>query len=84
MATTADDLRSFNQFVAEHSDPNASESRIAELFDLWSLKNPSDEAQAENVAAVAASIDDFLNGERGTPAGEHSNELRAEFGIGNE
>ncbi|MEO2018750.1 MAG: hypothetical protein ABGZ53_30755 [Fuerstiella sp.] len=85
MATTADDLKSFSQFVQEqlggHDD---ADSRLPELFDLWMLQNPSNVAHAEDVAAVNASINDFMNGERGTPAGEHSQQLRAEFGIGNE
>jgi hypothetical protein len=30
---------------------------------------------------VQASIEDFKNGERGTIAGEHSAQLRREFGL---
>jgi hypothetical protein len=37
--------------------------------------------RAENVAAIAASIEDFRLGERGTPAGKHSAELRRRFGL---
>lgn len=84
MATTADDLKSFSKFVQQHGGSDDDDSRLPELFDLWMLQNPSDEAYAENVAAVNASINDFMGGERGTPAGEHSQELRAEFGIGNQ
>jgi hypothetical protein len=85
MATTADDLKSFNQFVQEQlGQGNEDDSRLPELFDLWMLQNASGEAYAEDVAAINASINDFMNGERGTPAGEHSQQLRAEFGIGNE
>ena len=57
------------------------ELQLPELFDLWLLQNPKADDHAENVAAVNASINDYLNGERGTPAGEHSRELREEFGV---
>lgn len=85
MSTTSDDLKNFNQFVLQQLESNAeSKSRLPELFDQWMHQNPSDEEYTENVAAIAASIDDFLTGERGTPAGQHSAKLRAEFGITNE
>jgi len=84
MGTTADDLRSFNQFVLEHCSNDDSASRLPELFDLWMLQNPSDEAYAEDVAAINSSINDFMTGERGTPAREHSQDLRNEFGLGDE
>lgn len=81
MATTEDDLKNFNQFVHQHGD---SELRLPELFDLWMLENQTQDDYAENVAAVNASIGDFLNGERGTPAGQHSQSLRDEFGLSKE
>jgi hypothetical protein len=62
----------------------SSELKLPELFDLWMLQNPTDVDYAENVAAINASINDFMNGERGTPAGEHSRELREEFGFSDE
>ena len=80
MATTADDLESFTQFVHERVGNDSSDSKLPELFDLWRLQS-SNTDYAENVAAVNASIDDFMNGERGTLAGEHSRGLREEFGI---
>jgi len=36
-------------------------------------------AAAEDVLAVHASLDDLRRGERGTPAGEHSRQLRQEL-----
>ena len=39
------------------------EASLDELFDLWRHENPSDELYAENVAAIAASIEDFQRGE---------------------
>ncbi len=84
MATIEQDLESFTQFVKKQLDISDSEQKLAELFDLWMLENPDDTDYAENVAAVNASIQDFINGERGTLANEHSAELRKEFGISEE
>ena len=87
MSTTEEHLNSFTQFVhsrlqSTETEPSA-EPSLGELFDLWSLENPGDMDYAENVAAVNASISDFENGERGTPAGEHSRQLRQQMGFAN-
>lgn len=68
MARVEDDLKSFSQFVSEHARDNT-EMRLSELFDLWLIRNPNADDYAENVAAINASLNDFLSGERGTPAG---------------
>lgn len=83
MSTTEDDLHSFNQFVAAQSKDRP-DLNLPQLFDLWMLQNPSQDDYAENVAAINASIADFLNGERGTPAGEDSRQLREQLGFHNE
>lgn len=84
MATTEEDLKSFTQFVRERLDTEDCELRLAELFDLWMIEHPDETAYAENVAAINASIADFKNGERGTPVGEHSGQLRRELDTGEE
>ena len=81
MATIDDDLKSFNQFVQQHESADLG---LRELFDLWLIQNPAGSEYAENVAAINASINDFMNGERGSPAGEHSLQLREEFGMSDE
>ncbi|MEX0818610.1 MAG: hypothetical protein WD070_03425 [Pirellulaceae bacterium] len=81
MATTEEDLRSFTEFVHERLNTVDRGLRLAELFDLWMIEHPDETAYAENVAAINGSIADFKNGERGTPAGEHSRQLRKELGI---
>ena len=81
MATTEEDLKSFAQFVQERLRAEDREPGLAELFDLWMVEHPDETAYADNVAAINASIADFKRGERGTPAGEHSRELREEFGV---
>jgi hypothetical protein len=78
MPTTQDELKSFTEFVLQHED---SDLALPDLFDLWMLENRPADVRAEDVAAVNASINDFLSGERGTPAGEHSRQLRDEFGM---
>lgn len=85
MSTAEDDLREFAAFVRDHlSQGDADHLGLAELFDLWMLQNPTDTEHSANVAAINASINDFLSGERGTPAGEHSRDLREEYGLNNE
>jgi hypothetical protein len=81
MATTEQQLESFMQFVRSRVGTGASDASLDELFDLWRCENPSGELHKENVAAIAASIEDFNRGEKGTVAGEHSAELRREFGL---
>ncbi len=81
MATVDEQLKSFTQFVQNNHDRDL---QLQELFDLWMLENATGGDYAENVAAVNASISDYLNGERGTPAGEHSQQLREEFGLSEE
>lgn len=57
-----------------------SDSTLAmdELFDRWfAQRSPL----PEDVAAINASIEDFKAGERGTPAGIDSEQLRNEFGL---
>lgn len=81
MSTTEHDIASFTNFALQKIESGESDITIDELFDKWRIENPSDELYAENVAAIQASIDDFKTGERGTLAGEHSAQLRREFGA---
>jgi len=83
VATVEDDLKSFTQFVNQRIK-NEEEMRLSELFELWMRAHSSESSYADNVAAINASIDDFRNGERGTPAGEHSRNLREQFGFDKE
>jgi len=84
VTTTERELESFTVYVMQHLEREDSLLSIDELFDQWRAENPSDALYAENVAAINASIQDFNHGERGTVAGEHSHQLRREFGIGEE
>jgi hypothetical protein len=84
MATTAEELDRFTEFARQRLGNGGSGLSLDELFDLWRSENRSDELYAENVAAVNAAIEDFRNGDRGTPAGEHSEQLRGDFGIPSE
>lgn len=81
MTTTEHELEKFRRFVEHCLGTGETKASLDELFDLWRHENPSDDLHAENVAAVAASIEDFRRGEHGTMAGEHSAELRREFGL---
>lgn len=80
MAAAQEELELFAQFVQHRLSSGEGEASLDELFDQWRAENPSDDLYAENVAAIAALIDDFKRGECGTVAGEHSAELRRRFG----
>jgi len=82
MATAEQELASFTSYARERIESGQRDVSIDELFDQWRSENPSDEQYAENVAAIQASIQDFKRGERGTIAGEHSAQLRRDFGVG--
>ncbi|MGD9720567.1 MAG: hypothetical protein AB7O59_16810 [Pirellulales bacterium] len=84
MATAEHDLEKFIRFVQQRIESGEAGASLDELFDLWRHENPSDDLHATDVAAIAASIEDFKNGERGTMAGEHSAALRRQFGLGDQ
>ncbi|MEX2316545.1 MAG: hypothetical protein WD669_05295 [Pirellulales bacterium] len=84
MEKIAQDLASFTSFAHQQIVSGQSDRSIDELFDQWRAENASDKLYAEYVAAVRASIDDFKNGDRGTISGEHSTQLRREFGMADE
>ena len=81
MATPGEDLDRFSMFVRQRIGTGGSNLSLDDLFDLWRTENPPESLYAENVAAVNAAIADFRNGDRGTPAGEHSAQLRTQFGT---
>lgn len=81
MAKTGEELDRFTTFARQRIVSGGANISLDDLFDLWRTENPSEELYAENVAAVNAAIVDFRNGDRGTPAGEHSAQLRSQFGI---
>ncbi len=85
MSTAEDELRDFTAFVQGRiARGEAEKLGLAELFDLWMLENLTELERATNVAAINASINDYMKGERGTPAGEHSQELRQRYGLNHE
>jgi hypothetical protein len=84
MTTIEQELDSFTEFAKARISDRGATLSLDELFDIWRSENPSDELRAENAAAVNAAIRDFQNGDRGTPVGEHSDQLRREFGIDNQ
>ena len=83
MATAEQDIASFTSYARLKIESGQCDLSIDELFDQWRAENPSDAQYSENVAAIQASIQDFKSGERGTIAGEHSAQLRREFGVSN-
>lgn len=81
MSTAEQELAAFTVYARERIAAGQGNVSIDELFDQWRAENPSDEQYGDNVAAIQAAIQDFNSGERGTIAGEHSVQLRREFGT---
>jgi hypothetical protein len=79
VVTTEEELDRFNEFARKQLSSKGAGLSLDELFDLWRIENPSSEQYAENVASINTAIRDFRNGDRGSPAGEHSDQLRREF-----
>ena len=82
MSSAQQELQSFNRFAEARISEQGEGLSLDELFDQWRAENPSDEQYDENVKAIAASIRDFADGERGAISGSHSDDLRKEFGLG--
>lgn len=78
---SSEELDRFTTFARQRLGSGDTDLSLDDLFDLWRTENPTDALYAENVAALNAAICDYRNGDRGTPAGEHSAQLRHEFGI---
>lgn len=84
MTKIENDLESFNRFVRDQLKAGTPDEELADLFDRWQAEHPTPEQHAENVAAIREAIDDYRRGDRGTPAGQHSAELRRRLGISGE
>ena len=70
------DFDSFTNFARQRIATGQTELSLDELFDLWRGENPATDSAQEDAIAIALSIDDFQNGDRGHPAGELSQSLR--------
>jgi hypothetical protein len=81
LATVAQELESFVEFVKARLCGGEPKPPLDELFDLWRIENPTDADYAENIAAISGAIDDYRKGDRGRAARELSRELRDELGI---
>jgi len=72
------DLLNFTNFVHRQLRDQGTDCSLSELFDIWLLENADPAAFEDDVAALKEALDDFDNGDRGTPAGVHSAQLRRE------
>jgi hypothetical protein len=78
MAITKDDLDSFHTFAEAKIARDGAES-LHELVDIWEMARATPERRAHDVAAVQAAIRDLQNGDKGRPARQVIDELRAEI-----
>lgn len=77
----SNELADFTGFVQAQVAQGVAAESLDQLYDEWRRQRPHDAQHAENVAAVAASLEDFRRGERGAPAGALSRDLRAKLGA---
>ena len=70
-------LQQFHQFALARLQCGDGAVTIDELFDQWRLCNPISEEHADNCRAIAASIRDFDDGERGVAAEEFMDQFRS-------
>ena len=82
MAISQADLDDFNQFAQASIDNGAPET-MAELFDLWLLKQPADDEQAETIRAIQEGLDDAKAG-RVRPFEDVNSELLRRHGWSHE
>ena len=78
---TQEQVDDFHRFATERLRKSSSELSIDELYEQWRLENPSSEQQANDLAAVYASLEDFKQGERGRRTGETTQRLREELRV---
>jgi len=61
MAVTQAELNNFHQFASARLSSDAVES-MHELFDIWLLKNPPEQEQADTIAAIHEGLADVEAG----------------------
>lgn len=81
MQTTHDQLNQFHQFALARLDSAPETTTLEELFDQWRLTCPTQQERDDNVSAIAASLRDFDNGERGVKAEQFATDFRSRNGI---
>ncbi len=76
-------IDSFHEFASRHVSGQQTDLTIAELFDLWQVRNPASAELADSVAAVKFAIADMENGNSGQAFSEFSLEMRQRFANSN-
>jgi hypothetical protein len=79
MSATLDEIDDFQRFAKQQVQAGADRS-LSELFDLWSLENPSPEEQAEVHEAIREGLADIEAG-RYRSASVVIQELRAKYNL---
>ncbi len=77
--TIEQELDAFVTFARGQLADDTDAGSLDALFDRWRLENPPPESRDEDVAAIAASLEDFRRGERGVPARDTSAALHSEL-----
>ena len=80
MIVTRQDLERFHEFAVSQICDGEDELTWRQLFELWRLDNPSDEEDAQDVAAIQQSLDAMATG-RMRPFSEFDEKFRTRHGI---
>jgi len=74
-------LQAFHSFALGRLNNGGNELSLDELYDEWRFNNPSESELRDNAKAIAASLDDLAQGERGVTSGEFVAEFKSRNGI---
>jgi hypothetical protein len=81
MPTQINELRDFQQFLAEKLSNGGADLSPEEAVDEWRRLNPDPESFDKEVAAIQQALDDIANGDPGTPFEEFDREFRKRHNI---
>ena len=79
MATTQEQIDSFNRFASEELR-SGSTADIDELYSRWRIENPS-QTERDEVNAIIRQGDEDIAAGRGRPADEVNEELRQKYNL---
>ncbi len=75
------ELTQFQQFVTRQIEKGHTSLTPEECLELWRIEHPSQQLAEDDLKAIKAAIIDLNNGDRGIPAEEFVNSLRAKHNL---
>lgn len=81
MATSTQELQSFQQHVAVRIQNGGAKLELDDFLDKWKYQNPDPQQLQEDALAVKASLRDLELGETGTSAETVIADLKAKYNL---